>query len=70
MISFELSNFSLITSSTYAFYVAMGFRSCIAFNTELMKIMGVYSILERKIGPLHLDPDYLKPYDQISRQYV
>ena len=46
MISFEISNFSLMASSTYALYASMGFRSCIFFNTELMKIMGIYKIIE------------------------
>ncbi len=43
LISMEVTNFSLIASSTYALYVAMGFRSVIFFNTELMKILGVYA---------------------------
>jgi hypothetical protein len=38
----------------------MGFRSCIYFNTELMKVMGVYKIMEDKIGSIHSDPDYFR----------
>jgi hypothetical protein len=47
-----------MSSATYALFVSMGFRSCIYFNTELMKIMGVYQIMEDKIGSIHSDLDY------------
>jgi hypothetical protein len=50
-----------MASSTYALYVSMGFRSCIFFNTELMKIMGVYKIMEEKLGSIHKDIDYNRP---------
>lgn len=43
LISFEFTNFSLIATSTYALYVALGFRSLISFNTELVKMMAIYS---------------------------
>jgi hypothetical protein len=46
LISLEISSFSLMASSTYALYVSMGFRSCIFFNTELMKVLAVYKIME------------------------
>jgi hypothetical protein len=58
----ELTNFSLIASSTYALYVAMGFRSVIFFNTELMKILGVYSNIEKRIGDLSKHADYSQPF--------
>jgi hypothetical protein len=62
LISMEVTSFSLIASSTYALYVAMGFRSVIFFNTELMKILGVYSNIENKIGDLTKESDYSQPF--------
>lgn len=51
----EISNFSLIEASTYALYVSMGFRTLVNFNTELMKIMGIYKIVEERIGNVETD---------------
>ncbi len=40
----------------------MGFRSVIFFNTELMKILGVYSNIENRIGDLSKHADYSQPF--------
>jgi hypothetical protein len=40
----------------------MGFRSVIFFNTELMKILGVYSNIEKRIGDLSKHADYSQPF--------
>lgn len=58
LISYEVTNFSLIATSTYALYVALGFRSIISFNTELMKMMAIYSNVEARVGPIHSHPLY------------
>jgi hypothetical protein len=58
LISFNLTNFSLIATSTYALYVALGFRSVISFNTELMKMMAIYANVEARVGPVHTHPLY------------
>lgn len=41
--SYNFMSVSLIATSTYALYVALGFRSLISFNTELMKMMAIYA---------------------------
>jgi len=51
--SYNLTNFSLIATSTYALFVALGFRSVISFNTELMKMMAIYANIEARVGPVH-----------------
>jgi hypothetical protein len=53
LMSFEITDFSLAACSTYALYVALGFRSIISFNTELMKTMAIYSNIESKLGSIH-----------------
>jgi ABC-type multidrug transport system fused ATPase/permease subunit len=62
LISFNFTNFSLIATSTYAMYVALGFRSTISFNTELMKMMAIYSNVEDRVGPVHSHPLYSEPF--------
>lgn len=58
-----------MTSSTYAMYVALGFRSLAFFNTELNKILGVYEILEQRIGSIHEHPDYFtKQIEELKLQ--
>lgn len=59
-----------MASSTYALYASMGFRSCIFFNTELMKIMGIYKIIEEKLGSIHLDPEYSYPIEKLNQKYL
>ncbi|XP_051912596.1 ATP-binding cassette sub-family B member 10, mitochondrial-like [Hippocampus zosterae] len=55
-----LSSFSLMSSSTYALYVAMGFRSLMQFRMEWMKIVGIYSIIDTRLALTALiqSPDY------------
>lgn len=48
----------------------MGFRSMVFFNTELNKIMGVYKILENKIGRIHEVPDYSKDFEQLKAEVL
>ena len=50
LISTQVTTFSLIASSTYALYLAIGFRGLLQFNTELMKIVAIYSNIEEKFG--------------------
>lgn len=63
--SLEISNFSLLASSTYALYASLGFRSLMFYNTELMKILGIYKIMEEKVGSVHQHPDYQKPFESL-----
>jgi hypothetical protein len=58
LISYEVTDFSLIATSTYALYVALGFRSLTSFNTELMKMMAIYATVESRVGPVHSHPLY------------
>lgn len=62
LISYEVTNFSLIASSTYALYVALGFRSLISFNTELMKMMAIYANVEARVGAIHTHPLYSQDF--------
>lgn len=66
LVSLEMTNFSLLASSTYAVYVALGFRSLVFFNTDLMRVMGIYKIIEDKIGSVHNDPDYSKNFESME----
>lgn len=61
LISTGVTSFSLMASSTYALYLALGFRSLMNFNTELVKIVAVYSNIEDKFGSIHLLPGYMDP---------
>jgi hypothetical protein len=70
LISYEVTNFSLIASSTYALYVALGFRSIISFNTELMKMMAIYSNVEARVGPIHSHPLYKQAFlEETLKEY-
>lgn len=62
LISFNFTTFSLIASSTYALFVALGFRSLISFNTELMKMMAIYANVENRVGSVHSHPLYSEPF--------
>lgn len=62
LISLNFTHFSLIATSTYALYVALGFRSVISFNTELMKMMAIYSGIEKRVGPVHTHALYNQPF--------
>ena len=62
LISFEVTDFSLIATSTYALYVALGFRSLLSFNTELMKMMAIYANVEARVGPIHTHELYNQPF--------
>lgn len=58
MINYQIIDSSLLTSSTYALYGALGIRAIISFNTELMKAMGVYDSILTKIGAVHETDEY------------
>lgn len=62
LISLNVTHFSLIASSTYALYVALGFRSIISFNTELMKMMAIYANIESRVGSVHDHELYKQPF--------
>ena len=62
LISYNFTSVSLIATSTYALYVALGFRSLISFNTELMKMMAIYANIESRVGPVHGHPLYSLPF--------
>lgn len=66
----EISNFSLIEASTYALYVSIGFRTLVNFNTELMKIMGIYKIVEERIGNVETDSKYFLPFEKLEIRYL
>jgi len=61
LITFNITQFNLLASSTYALYGAMGFRSLMNFNTEMVKATAVLSTFEEKIGQLSTNPLYLGP---------
>ena len=46
LITFNITQFNLLASSTYALYVAIGFRSVMNFNTEMVKATAVFSTFE------------------------
>ncbi len=50
LITLNITQFNLLASSTYALYVALGFRSVMNFNTEMMKAVGVYDNFAEKLG--------------------
>lgn len=58
LLTYNLASFSLMSSSMYAMYVALGFRSIMRFRTELAKILGVLNVFEDKMGDISKDPDY------------
>ena len=53
LMSYNLTTSSIIASSTYALFVALGFRSVISFNTELIKMMAIYANVEARVGSVH-----------------
>lgn len=48
----------LVSSTFYAFYVAMGFRSVVVTYTELLKVAGIYQGLDKLFPNIHDDPVY------------
>lgn len=58
LLTYNIATFSLLSSSTYALYVALGFRSIMRFKTEMAKMMGVLNVFEDKLGDVAKDVDY------------
>ena len=58
LISFNVSSFSLLKSSTYALYVGMGVRSMTNFVIDYAKISAEISNLETSFKELYKDPEY------------
>ena len=62
LITFNITAFNLLASSTYALYVAMGCRSLMNFNTEMLKILGIYSNFSSYLGDISKSNEYNGPF--------
>lgn len=61
LLTFNITHFNLLASSTYALYVALGFRSVMNFNTEMIKALAVFGTFENKMGDLMKNPLFVGP---------
>lgn len=59
LITCDLANPGMVSSSVYALYVAIGFRTLINTYTELIKTAGIYEGLSQYVKDIHNDPVYL-----------
>ena len=71
LITCGLANPGMVSSSAYALYVAIGFRTLINTYTELIKTAGIYEGLSQYVKDVHNDPVYLQPdlFEKYS-QYI
>jgi len=61
LITNDLASSGMVSSSIYALYVALGFRSLINTYTELIKTAGIYEGLRKFTNDIHNDPVFADP---------
>lgn len=61
LITADLASTGMVSSSVYALYVAIGFRSLVNTYTELVKTAGIYEGLKKFSDEIHNDPIYNDP---------
>lgn len=59
LITNDMASSGMVSSSVYALYVAIGFRSLINTYTELIKTAGIYEGLQKFTDDIHNDEIYL-----------